>query len=250
MTVRARAALRIGVPLAVLLSALSLLGQLLVHGWGMESGAIPFYADLTDVDFERSIPTFFQTAVLLACAATLWTVADDVRRCGGRDRRHWQVLAAAFLFLAADESLALHERATEPVRETLGLGGVFHLAWIVVAVPLVALFAASFLPFLRRLPRRTSAAIVASGALYLAGTVGMEMVGGVLFESGGPDTVAFSVATTAEELLEMLGMLLFLATVADFRQRHLEARLRQIDVLEAMSVEPVARRAKSTSEVR
>lgn len=220
-----RTVLRVVLPAVALLSAASLLGQVLAHGAGLDGGLVDVYVQLTDVDRERSLPTWFQAMVLLACSAALWTVADDVRRTAGSGRRHryWRLLAAAFAYLSIDEFVGLHELASIPIRTELELGGALRFAWVLVAVPLLLVFAAVLLPFLRSLPRPTLVGFAVSGLLYVGGAVGLELVGGVLTESVGMDTLAYSAEATAEELLEMLGMTLFLATVARHRERYVAA---------------------------
>jgi len=204
------------------LSAASLVGQVLTHGFGLSGGLIELYVRITDVDRELSVPSWFQSMVLLACAAALWTVADEVRHAGGRWDRHWRLLAAAFAYLSIDELAGLHELASIPIRTAFGLDGVLRFAWILVAVPLVLAFVAVLVPFLRALPRPTLMAISICGALYVGGAVGLEMVGGVLTERGGMDTLAYSAEASVEELCEMLGMTFFLAAVAQHRRRYVE----------------------------
>ena len=195
---------------------------MLTRGFGLSGGLIELYVRITDVDRELSVPSWFQSMVLLACAAALWTVADEIRHAGGRWDRHWRLLAAAFAHLSIDELAGLHELASIPIRTAFGLDGVLRFAWILVAVPLVLAFVAVLVPFLRALPRPALMAFLICGALYVGGAVGLEMVGGVLTERGGMDTLAYSAEASVEELCEMLGMTFFLAAVAQHRRRYVE----------------------------
>ena len=214
-----RAVLAALLPLVALLSAASFAGQVVDHALGIDGPVVRMLIHVTDVDREGSIPTWFQSVVLAACAGALWTVADDARDRRERWHRQWRALALAFLYLSLDELNALHERAIDPVRDALDLGGVLYLSWIVVAVPVLLVFLGLLLPFILALPSWTRAAFILSGAVYVAGAVGLEMVGGMLIEESGLDTLRYSVAAGGEELLEMLGMTLFLAAVAEHRRR-------------------------------
>ena len=50
---------------------------------------------------------------------------------------------------------------------------------VLVAIPLVGAFVLLYVPFLRDLEPRTRNGFLLAGFLYLCGTLGMEMVGGV-----------------------------------------------------------------------
>lgn len=220
VSVAPRPVLRLGLALAVLLAALSLTGRVLTAG-ADPGGLALAYRGVMDVDREGSIPSFYSAVMLLACAASLWTVADAVRRRGQRWERHWQVLAIAFVYLSIDEMVSLHERVIEPLREALDLGGVLYYSWVLVAVPLVIGFGLALVPFLRALPRWTAVAFLLSGAVYVGGAAGMEMVGGLIASSGGEGTLPLHAVVTFEELLEMVGITLFLASVNEHRLRYL-----------------------------
>lgn len=219
MVLSPRAVLAVLLPVVALLSAASFAGQVADHVLGVDGPVVRMLIHVTDVDREGSIPTWVQSVVLATSAGALWTVADEARDRRERWHRQWRVLAGAFLYLSLDELGALHERAIDPVRDALDLGGLLFLSWVVVAVPVLLVFLALLLPFVLALPRWTRTAFVVSGAVYVAGAVGLEMVGGMLIEEGGLDTLRYSVAAGGEELLEMLGMTLFLAAVAEHRRR-------------------------------
>lgn len=196
--------LRAGIPVAIVLSLLSLTGR-----------------QILDVDREGTLPAWVSAVILLACAASLWTIADEVRARGHRWHRHWRLLALAFAYLSLDEMLSLHERLIDPIRDALGLSGIFYYAWVVVAIPVLVVFIVVLIPFLRTLPRWTFLAFMVSGGVYLAGALGMELVTGLVASAGGGDSLQYRLLVTLEELLEMLGMILFLASVNEHRRRHL-----------------------------
>ena len=65
---------------------------------------------------------------------------------------------------------------------------------------------ATFVPFLLSLPGRTATRFVVSGAIYVAGAIGVEWLSRDMDE----DAIAYGFATALEESLEMLGAWLFL----------------------------------------
>ncbi|HRC44905.1 MAG TPA: hypothetical protein PLT27_12705, partial [Nitrospira sp.] len=64
-------------------------------------------------------------------------------------------------------------------------------------------------PFLLSLPRHVMYRFVSAGAVYVAGCVGLEMLGGMRFEQFGKDPLYIAFATL-EELMEMTGIVLFI----------------------------------------
>ena len=82
-------------------------------------------------------------------------------------------------------------------------------SWVVPAGILVAILAVAFSGFLWRLPRRTRVLIAGSGCLYVGGALGVESVGGYFAETAGTDRLGYSILTTVEELLEMVGVVVF-----------------------------------------
>ncbi|MEJ7929434.1 hypothetical protein WG922_05545 [Ramlibacter sp. AN1015] len=179
--------------------------------WSYHTGvSFPLRARLY-MDAEANLPTFFSTALLLLAALLLWLVGS--RAGAGAPSRPWRVLSLVFLAIAADEAGGFHELLIDPLAAAFDLSGAFRFAWVVVGIAVVAVFAAAFLPFLLRLPPRTRRLFATAAALYVGGALGMEMVGASLFqEEGTPgrNMLPYMLAATVEELLEMVGVQVFI----------------------------------------
>lgn len=226
--------LRWGLPVVAVLAIASTIGRGLAGTRTDLDGALFYLVPLTDLDAEGGIPAWYSSMLLLACAAALWTVGGDVRGdlrdlrgdvrgVAGQSRwsRHWRLLGAGFVVLSLDEAVSLHEDVGFKLRETLALdGGLLHFSWVLVAIPLVVVVALLLIPFLRSLPRRTALAFLVSGVVYVGGAVGAEIVAAAVIAEVGRDSAAYLVASTLEEVAELLGLTLFLAAVADHRLRH------------------------------
>jgi hypothetical protein len=91
-------------------------------------------------------------------------------------RWHFLVLAVGFVLLSIDEMASIHETLLGRLGEFLA-GDVFYFTWLGTALVVVALAGLAYLRFLLALPRRFQGLFAASGALFLAGAVGAEMVG-------------------------------------------------------------------------
>ena len=217
------------IPLMVVIGVASMIGQL-VRLWRSPDGAVGFLITMADVDAERTYPTWFQVVVLGLASAALWTVAKQVRMHGLPGHVAWRLLAAVFLYLSADEGLRLHDRARGPLSR-LNLGGVLYFSWVLVAVPLLVVLGVVLLPWLRALPRPTLTRFMIAGAVYVGGAVGLEMIGGALYESGSGDSLPYVLGATLEETMEMVGVALLFLGVADFRRRVLGAAHHREQVL-------------------
>jgi hypothetical protein len=166
---------------------------------------------------EHNVPTLYSTVTLLFTAALLAAVAVHSRR----DRAYWCVLALTFVFLAADEAFEIHEKLIVPLRSRFDTGGILFYAWVIPYGIATLLFSLVYLRFLLRLPRHTSVLFAVAGAVFISGAVGMEMISGLLRDQAGVDAVAYVLAQTAEETLEMSGVVLFIYAVADYLSREL-----------------------------
>jgi hypothetical protein len=174
---------------------------------------------LLDFNGEANAPAWYSSVLLLLGGVLLAVVARERRATGDRFVGHWGVLSLIFLFLALDEVAAVHEKLIDPVRDALGTDGALLHAWIIPYVLALALLLIVYLPFLRALPARTLRLVLAAGAVYLAGAVGMEMVGGYLWARAPVRGIPIIAVMAIEETLEMVGLALFAYGILDHLAR-------------------------------
>jgi hypothetical protein len=127
------------------------------------------------------------------------------------------VLAVAFGYLSIDEMTEVHEQAITPLKQLFALDGVLSFSWIVLAVPLTAVFGLLMVGYLRALPRRFRRAFLLAGALYVGGAAGVEMIGALLWSRGDLISTAYVLSVTVEEGLEMVSIVIFLRAVTLLR---------------------------------
>jgi len=165
---------------------------------------------------EMNIPTFYSAFALLFCSGLLAFTGFLTVRTGKPMAVYWFGLALIFMFLASDEMLVLHEKLIDPVRRSLHTSGVFYYAWIIPYALITGAIGGVYVKFLLSLPRRTGIGIVIAGGTFVAGAIGFEMLGGLLYESMGSDNLSYLAAQTAEEALEMIGIVIFIYVIADY----------------------------------
>jgi hypothetical protein len=127
--------------------------------------------------------------------------------------------------LSLDEAVSIHEEAMEPFQHTFNLTGIWYFSWIVPGIAFVCVFALLYFKFLLQLPGQTQRLFLISAILYVLGAVGVEMIGGVLWEDGRSETLLYYVVSSLEELLEMLGINLFLYALMSYIDSHLKPQV-------------------------
>jgi hypothetical protein len=162
-----------------------------------------------DLEAEGNLTTWYASVTLLLCAVLLWVIGQSRQLAGDRWAGHWKLLSAVFVLASIDEVATIHEAMTRPVHNLLHTTGIFYYAWVVVALPIVAVLGLASLRFLASMPRRQCIAFLTAGAVFLAGALGLEMVEGVIATQNGEGTLLMVLARWLEEVLEMVGVLLF-----------------------------------------
>jgi hypothetical protein len=182
------------------------------------------FMPLISLDAEHNLPSLFSTILLLSASALLTLVALLESERKGPDKWKWGILATGFLLMGLDETLSLHERMIEPLRSLFGGQhhhlGIFYFAWVVPGIALVAALGVFFLPFLFRLPRRTAIAFVISGAIYVGGALGVELVEGWWREGHGHRNLTYHLLVSLEEGMEMVGAIAFIHALMDHIARY------------------------------
>lgn len=131
---------------------------------------------------ERSVPNWFSSFLMLACAGALVSIG----------------------------------------------GGPFHglinkpgYAWMVPGVAFAGAVALLYRPFLQRLPHRFAVLFVLSGAVFLIGEVGFEILGGWYSGLWGPQHPQFVLLSTCKETLKRAGTIMFLYSLLSYAEAEL-----------------------------
>lgn len=173
-------------------------------------------ARLVDVDAEFNLPTWYASLGLAAASILLGAAAWVESRSPRRGfLAHWLFLSATFALLSVDEFVGLHEMMGTILHRHVHFTGFLRFVWVVPACVGLCLFGLGYSRFLAALPPRRRARFVAAGAVYVVGAVGMEMIGGKLFDLYPNGSVAYLLASHLEEFLELSGIALFIAALVE-----------------------------------
>ena len=166
--------------------------------------------ELFDVGLEGNIPTFYSGVALLISGALAWLHGLQARTAGDSWYRYWFGLAVVMAFLGVDDAVVIHEHFSDLFERFMTPEGVLYYLWVVPYSLLTLVFVAIYAQFLMSLPMATARRIVVAGAVFVAGALGVEMIGAGVADALSSSSLQFSVLYSIEELLEMTGVVLFI----------------------------------------
>jgi len=194
--------------MAVVLITLSVMGQ--IYKFTLNDGMDRYLTTVFNLDDEFNLPTFYMTLMLLTCSLLLVVIGESKIDFEGRYRWHWTILGIIFFYLALDEMIVLHEMTIRPVRNLLNTGGLFYYAWIIPAGLFLLVLFLFYWKFLLDLKARFRRLFILSGAIYVTGAIGLEMVSGLMVSLEGEGTLRQALLSNLEESLEIFGIILFI----------------------------------------
>jgi hypothetical protein len=163
---------------------------------------------------EANIPSFYSALAILFSAILLFLIGNLGAEREKGQSMSWKLLGYIFTFLALDEFVSIHENLTGMTRNLIGNGtgnGYLHYAWVIPYVVAFGFASIYLLRFYLRLPAATKCKFTVGGILFVGGAVGMEMLGGRYeYLHGHGQDLNYAMLATAEELLEMVGIIVFI----------------------------------------
>jgi len=197
-----------------------------IAGWEMRGNkawlnTVMFFIDEFNMDNEHVLQSYFSGLLLLIPAALLLVIAAWKQKTKAPFAIQWALLGLIFLYMTVDEVIQIHENWDVPLSNLISSKGYFYIDWVRSAVILVAIFGLLYLRFFFHLPQRTMLLFGLSGAVYLMGVLGLEMLAGEYVSTYQQWGYDYGMLVAREETLEMLGMSLFIFTLHDYIRRHL-----------------------------
>jgi len=171
--------------------------------------------DIFDLNEEKNIPALYSSSILLLSGAILYFISQNKKQSQDRYYRHWLWLSIIFIFLSLDEAIGIHEDVN--VRFFLERENIlYNDSWVVAYSILVAVFVFCYRRFLRHLSPTIRNMFIISGCIYVFGCIGMEIIGSFTQEFYGKGSIVHATATTLEEFLEMIGIVVFIKTLLSY----------------------------------
>jgi hypothetical protein len=94
---------------------------------------------------------------------------------------------------------------------------------VLLAIPFLLVIAVAYWGFLRHLPRDSRLLFLVAGGLYVLGALGMDMVTGYFLTREAVPRLAKPILITVEELLENVGIVVFIYALLAHIRSHTQA---------------------------
>lgn len=175
----------------------------------------PNNSNIFSVQGERTLPAWYSGVMLWTAGLGLIILMNFELKRNRFIAMLWGFLALTFFFLSADEILGLHEKLNTPVRQLLGNYSTIEAPWVVLGLMFAGLVGLASIPLLYSLTKTIRHTMIFAGVVYLAGAAGVEVVGETVkwVINGGQTTMLYTLCYCIEELLEMLGIVIFLHAI-------------------------------------
>ncbi len=194
----------------ILLAIANILVQFAINIFGMNKE----WFLLFNMDKEVNIPTLYSTMLLAFCSILINLIA----RKGKKERdvlaEKWVALKWVFVFLAFDEALQIHEIfIIQELRDMLPI--FLNIVWVIPYGILVIVFLNFFKSLIISLPTKIRTFTLISGAIYISGALGLEIVGNTLVREGQIRLhgISYGLIISLEETLEITGLIIFIHTL-------------------------------------
>lgn len=171
------------------------------------------FIDFVNLTGEANLPTWYSALLWQLAALLAFSVAQKHRAAGLPHVAYWIGMVPLFLFLSLDEAGKVHENVGDLIARRADLPDVFNytFAWVLFGVGLVAAVGAVYLRLLLKLRPMLALLIVASAAIFIFASVGVESVSAAVW-NGKLDKFPFGLTwgrmVALEETSEMLGVIL------------------------------------------
>ena len=168
---------------------------------------------LFNITVEKNIPTLVSTVQLMFGGSLLY-ITYKTEKESSLDltcTSYWKYLAFVFYFLAFDEWVTFHDVFGHSIAKHMGaLGDIF--SWTLIYIVIMPIFFIWTIRFLVKLDRPTAVLYVLSGAIFLTGAIGLELMQsskvqsllGISFDISGNYILGIF-----EESFELLGIFIF-----------------------------------------
>ena len=196
------------------------LGERVIVRWLSATNGSQVNSQYFNFDQESNFPTLYSVLALGFSSYLLAIITLIQKSRNARYAKHWKALSIIFIFLAIDESCSIHELSIPVLRGAMNAQGILYFTWVVPAFILLIIFLITFRKFVLNLPLKIKVLFIASGAVYVCGALGMELIGGYIADTYGYKTL-YGAASSIEEILEMLGIVIFIRGLLTYIQSQL-----------------------------
>ena len=181
-----------------------------------------------NVGNDSSIPTWYSSFTILVCAILLMAIAMVKGKTKDPFFRHWAILSIIFTAISIDEVAMIHENLSDLISLPVD-SGFFYYSWVILGIPATIIFVVAYWKFVNHLPRQIKYLFLFSGAIFIIGGLGIEMISAYYDSLYQTSNFTYNWIMIAEEFLEMLGIVIFIYALLTYIQSYLY--LTKIEIL-------------------
>ena len=183
----------------------------IITGHSSMKGLLDFF----EFDKEQNLPTYFSSIVLVIASLLLFTLYIIKKNRNDEHTRFWLVLSLIFVYLSIDEFASIHELLTNITREIFVIESLHKIMWIIPGMIIALVIGIYLLPFYLKLTKRYKYLFAFSAILVLGGVFGVELLTHGFSLNEGNQAI-YSVMSTLEETMEIMGVVLFIYSLIDY----------------------------------
>ncbi len=189
-------------------------GSTLYAKFALGNESLGGLTNLFNFDAEASLPTWFQSTLLIITAILLYMVGRIKKRRGNAIGGKWVAFSLVFWYLSMDEGSMIHELLNEPIRKIFGIDqGFLYYAWVIPGVVCLGILAVYFWKFISTMPIKIRSRVYLAGFIYIAGSLIGEAISAGLVSAVGRQSLEYACVSWAEETCEMVGLIFFISTL-------------------------------------
>ncbi len=194
--------------LSIAILAVLHVANLVIYFWVGDPDEFDFI-QLIDFDYEENLPTTFSSMLFFINSFLLWIIWRSEKLGKGKDKIQWLVLSILFLYLGFDESAKIHENLGDIIETYVDASGYLYFPWSLAYLSIFAVLVILYFPFFLRLAKSTKIKFTIAAVVFVTGAAGFDIISAKEAYENGTDTILYSVLYTIEELMEMIGLVLF-----------------------------------------
>jgi hypothetical protein len=187
-------------------------GLLTYNYFGIEN---PVILKRFNLDVERSIPSLYTLVLWLLCIALLSFIAYYKKK-DQEPYKYWLGMVVLFVFLSVDEFISIHETLSPYMYHMLNASGLLFYTWVVLYFVALVILGLVYLRFMIGLPAKTRNLFIFALLLFVSGAIGVEMLEGRYVEMYGRTPFFYLFLITLEEILEMVGLVVFIYALGSY----------------------------------
>lgn len=179
-------------------------------------GLVPLF----DLNEEFNFPSFYSGFAIWFSAFLLRSIYIYEKKNGAKRAHYWNALFFVFVFLGLDEIFIIHEKFSrvEPyLRDVIHIHNA-NRYWVIPYAVLMLAVGLYFLPFYLRLQKGTRLRFTIAGLVYVSAAFGLEIISSVVAGKVNLSYMAIDIFEGVEEIMEMLGIMLFIRALLIYLQ--------------------------------